>query len=200
LDNACIPIEAKCNGVNNCADGSDESGCVAGIAGVTLEPATGLTATIETPVLQSQVFTDREYIFDSLGSFTGYSYVKMANDDKQIRHSHVQMKLRLPQPTTIYVAKLDDSTLPWLEQDGWAVSSLEGVSYHGVRQTRHTDWSGVLTEDHYGPGVVWQKTFTAGIVEMRGNNGGDGSYLIFIASHEGWHPSRLMAPLRDFCL
>jgi deleted-in-malignant-brain-tumors protein 1 len=30
--------------------------------------------------------------------------------------------------------------------------------------------------------VVWQKTFTAGTVEMRGNNGGDGSYLIFLAN------------------
>ena len=182
LDNACIPIEGKCNGVNNCADGSDESGCVAGTTGVTLEPTTGRTATIETPALQSTVFSDRQYTFDSLGSFTGYSYVKMWNDDKHIRHSHVQMKLRLPQPTVVYVVKLDDYELPWLEADGWAISSVEGVSYHGIRQTRHTDWSGVLEEDHYGPGLVWQKTFTAGTVEMRGNNGGDGSYLIFVAN------------------
>jgi hypothetical protein len=183
LDNACIPIEGKCNGVNNCADGSDESGCVAGIGGVTVEPATGLTANIEIPVLQSLVFTDREYTFDSLGSFEGYNYIKMSNDDKHIRHSHVQMKLRLTQPTMLYVVKLDDYTLPWLEQEGWTIiSTLEGVQYHGVRQTRHTDWSGVLTEDHYGPGEVYAKTFTAGTVEMRGNNGGDGSYLIFLAN------------------
>jgi len=67
---------------------------------------------------------------------------------------------------------------------------LHGVSYHGVRQTRHTDWSGELNEDHYGPGRVWQKTFTAGAVEMRGNNGGMGSYVIFAA-----HPSNPPAPV-----
>jgi len=66
---------------------------------------------------------------------------------------------------------------------------LHGVSYHGVRQTRHTDWSGELHEDHYGPGRVWQKTFTAGAVEMQGNNGGMGSYVIFAA-----HPSNAPTP------
>jgi hypothetical protein len=51
-----------------------------------------------------------------------------------------------------------------------------------VRQTRHTDWSGILNEDHYGPGQVWEKTFPAGVAQMRGNNGGDGSYVMFVAN------------------
>lgn len=106
----------------------------------------------------------------------------MSNEDKHIRHSHVQMKLRLQAPTTVYVAKLDDTELPWLEAEGWALTNLEGVSYHGTRETRHTDWSKVLNEDHYGPGAVWAKTFPAGAVELRGNNGGDGSYVMFVAS------------------
>jgi len=188
-DNTCTHIAGRCNGVNNCADGSDEQGCATTTTGLTLEAYTGFTATIETPAVGSSVFYDRTYTFDSLGSFTGHSFIMMSNEDKHIRHSHVQMKLRLPQPLTVYIAKLDSTPLPWLAAEGWAESSLTGVSYHGVRQTRHTDWSGVLNEDHYGPGAVWQKTFTAGAIELRGNGGGDGSYVMFVA-----HPSNAPTP------
>jgi len=178
----CTPIEGRCNGVNNCADGSDEEGCSSGTTGLTTEATTGYTMSIEVPSLHSAVFHDRQYTFDSLGSFTGHSFVKMSNDDKRIRYSHVQMKLRLPQPLQVYAVKLDDQELPWLHTDGWTLTELEGVSYHGVRSTRHTDWSGELNEDFYGPGQVWEKTYPAGTVEMRGNNGGDGSYLVFVAN------------------
>jgi hypothetical protein len=181
-DNTCTDIAGRCNGVNNCADGSDEQGCATTTTGLTLEAMTGYTATIETPAVNSQVFYDRTYTFDSLGSFTGHSFIKMSNEDKHIRGSHVQMKLRLPQPLTIYVSKLDETELPWLHAEGWTHTGLEGVSYHGVRQTRHTDWSGNLIEDHYGPGSVWQKTFPAGVVQLRGNNGGVGSYVMFVAN------------------
>jgi len=181
-DNTCTPIEGRCNGVSNCADGSDEQGCSSGITGLTIEATTGYTASIEIPTLHSEVFYDRQYTFDSLGSFSGHSYIKMSNEDKHIRHSHVQMKLRLPQPSTVYIVKLNDHELPWLYSDGWTLSNLEGVSYHGVRSTRHTDWSGDLTEDFFGPGEVWQKTYPAGTVELRGNDGGDGSYLMFAAN------------------
>merc|ERR1719428_1150500 len=102
----------------------------------------------------------------------------MSNEDKHIRHSHVQMKVRLPHPTTIYVAKLDTTDLPWLAAEGWELTHLEGVTYHGTHETRHTEWDAeLLTETHYGPGAVYQKTFPAGAVELRGNNGGDGSFL-----------------------
>jgi len=143
---------------------------------------TGFTATIETPAVNSAVFYDRTYTVDSLGSFTGHSFIKMSNEDKHIRDSHVQMKLRLPQPLTVYVAKLDNTELSWLYSEGYTQTNLEGVSYHGVRQTRHTDWSGELHEDHYGPGEVWEKTFPAGAIELRGNNGGDGSYVMFVGN------------------
>jgi hypothetical protein len=185
-DGSCIPKEGKCNRQPNCPDGSDEGGlCNAGPlapGSVTLEPTTGLTATIaQLSSTGTYVFYDREYTFDSYGSFEGYHFVKMSNEDKHTRDSHVQMKLRLPQPMVVYVVKLDDHDLTWLHSDGWAESSLTGVSYHGIRETRHTDWSGNLQEDHYGPGQVYQKTFPAGTVEMRGNNGGDGSYLIILS-------------------
>jgi len=178
----CAPAAGKCNGVANCADGSDETGCATTTTELTIEAMTGYTATIVTPAINEAVFHDRTYIFDNLGSFTGQSFIKMSNEDKHIRHSHVQMKLRLEQPTTVYIAKLDTTELPWLAAEGWAPSSLVGVSYHGVRETRHTEWSGDLLEDHYGPGAVYEKTFPAGAIELRGNNGGDGSYVIFVGN------------------
>merc|ERR1719444_73778 len=64
----CTPIEGRCNGVPNCADGSDEAGCGAGTTGLTIEATTGYTASIEVPSLHSEVFYDRQYTFDSLGS------------------------------------------------------------------------------------------------------------------------------------
>jgi hypothetical protein len=182
-DNTCTHIAGKCNGVNNCADGSDEEDCPSTTQGLTLEAFTGYTATIVSPAVNSYVFHDRTYIFDSLGSFSQTSYIKMSNEDKHIRHSHVQMKLRLPQPMAIYVVKLDDTELPWLEAEGWQLTALEGVSYHGTHETRHTEWSQeLLIEQHYGPGEVWEKIFPAGAVEMRGNNGGDGSYVMFASA------------------
>jgi len=182
-DNSCTHIEGRCNGEPNCADGSDEQGCSSGITGLTIEATTGFTASIEIPTLHSNVFVDREYTFDSLGSFTGHSYIKMSNDDKHIRHSHVQMKLRLPHPLTVYIVKMDDHELPWLHSDGWWISPLEGVSYHGVRSTRHTEWRPEdLKEEWFPAGQVWEKTYPAGTVELRGNDGGDGSYLIFVAN------------------
>jgi hypothetical protein len=111
----CTPIEGRCNGVPNCLDGSDEEGCGAGTTGLTIEATTGYTASIELPSLHSEVFYDRQYTFDSLGSFAGHSFIKMSNDDKHIGHSKVQMKLRLPQPLTVYAVKLDDHELPWLQ-------------------------------------------------------------------------------------
>merc|ERR1719453_796627 len=136
-DNTCTHIAGRCNGVNNCADGSDEQGCATTTTGLTLEAMTGFTATIETPAIGSTVFYDRTYTFDSLGSFTGHSFIKMSNEDKHIRHS------------------------------------------------RHTEWDpDTLLDTSYGPGAVYEKTFPAGTVSLRGNNGGDGSYVMFVANPE----------------
>jgi len=191
-DNSCTHIAGRCNGISNCADGSDEANCPSTTQELTLEAMTGFTATIVQPAVESLVFTDRTYVFDSLGSFTGHSFIQMSNEDKHIRNSHVQMKLRLPKPMTIYVAKLDNTELPWLQMDGWDLTTLEGVSYHGIRETRHTDWAQEVSEDFYGPGQVWEKTFPAGAVELRGNNGGDGSYVMFVA--DPMHPPTPPSP------
>jgi len=176
----CIDIAGKCNGVDNCADDSDERDCTSDTTGVTLEAMDGLMATIQMVVPNSQVFYDRSYTFSSLGDLAEHSFIKMSNDDKRISNEKVQIKLRLPQPMTVYLSKLEESALPWLQAEGWTETQLAGPTYHGERETPHTDWSGVIVSHTYGPGQVWQKTFPAGTVELRGNGGGAGSYLLFV--------------------
>jgi len=179
-DGTCTHIHGRCNGVSNCADGSDEQNCATTSHQVTLEATTGYTSSVETPHAGDAVFYDREYTFDSLGDFVGQTYIKASNEDKHIRHSHVQMKMRFDQPTTAFVCTIRE--LPWLQAEGWMPTQLTGPTYTGVRQTRHTDWSGEILEETYGPGVCWEKTFPAETVEMRGNAGGDGSFVIFVSS------------------
>jgi hypothetical protein len=199
----CTHIHARCNGVSNCPDfngapdNSDEEGCAFGASpSVSLEATTGFeTSIVPHATIGSHVFFDRDYTFDSLGGLADKTFIKMSNDDKFTENTHVQMKLRLPRPLTVYVAKLTDHPLPWLSQQGWALSSMEGVTYHGRHSTRHKEWIiGVFNDDahvtnpaydtvpveHYGPSQVYEKTFPAGTVELNGNGGGDGSYLIFV--------------------
>jgi len=171
---------------------------------VTVEAMTGYHATVEgAATVGGAVFHDREYEFTNLGSFSGHTFIKIYNNDKDTHETHVQMKLRLQRPTTLFVSKLSDDHLEWLQADGWTLTHLEGVSYSGTsRETKTTDWltrsawsiedqawhnQGVLAEEDYGPGEVWQKTFTSGVVEMRGDGGGAGSYVMF-ASHPDNQP------------
>jgi len=211
-------------------------GCPSGSVGLTVEATTGFMVTTEVLSAQSSVFHDRDYTFDSLGSLSGMTYIKSSNEDKHTSQSHVQMKLRLPQPMTVYVAKLPNHELTWLSELGaegsplWRVSELQGASYRGTRMTgwtewqmgapadyepgnyqtneggmvQHEDWAhsrssealnqgflngdpaasraGTLTERNFGPTVVYERTFAAGVVSMPGNSGGDGSYLMLVAN------------------
>merc|ERR1719453_2417489 len=68
LDGTCISQAGRCNGHNNCADGSDETGCDAD-EHVSLEAKSGRTITVESLQSGTGVFHDREYNFDDLGSF-----------------------------------------------------------------------------------------------------------------------------------
>jgi hypothetical protein len=188
VTNMCLPIEGRCDGTPICPDASDEDGCSVGSTALTVEATTGFYSTVETQTqVHSHVFVDRDYTFDSLGSFAGKTFIKMSNDDKYTPESHVQMKLRLPHPMTVYLVLLADHTLPWLTQEGWALNEdMEGVTYHGRRNTRHKEWSlgqgiiDVLPTDNFSANRIYSKTFPAGLVELRGNSGGDGSYLIFL--------------------
>lgn len=207
-DGSCTAVEGRCNGVNNCEDGSDEALCPTDVEGVTLEPTSGHTATVETLTAGVQVFHDRGYTFKSLGSFSGMKFVKISNEDKNTPHSHVQLKLRIPQPLTVYVVTTQGQTLPWLYQQGWTeVHALTGVEYSGPRQTPDKDWHQANNlylagqtiaygldlideeQEHYGPGHVFEKTFPAGVVSMPGNGGGQG--YDWTSGIEGGHGSYL---------
>jgi len=207
-DGSCTAVEGRCNGVYNCDDRSDEALCPTDVEGVTLEPTSGHTATLETLTAGVQVFHDRGYTFKSLGSFSGMKFVKISNEDKNTPHSHVQLKLRIPQPLTVYVVTTQGQTLPWLNQQGWTeVHALSGVEYSGPRMTPDKDWHQSnnlylagqsiaygedlidIEQEHYGPGHVWEKTFPAGVVSMPGNGGGQG--YDWTSGIEGGHGSYL---------
>jgi uncharacterized protein YfaP (DUF2135 family) len=184
-----------CNGIDNCADGSDEGACSGSIQ-VTVEATSGRTVTVETLQSSTGVFHDRQYAFDSLGHFTGKTFIKYSNDDKAIDHEHVMMKLRTLEPLTVYILKLDTVSLPWLETEGFRPSSFTGVSFSGVRETRHKEWdASLLTEDHFAASGVYSKTFPAGTISVPGNAGMDGGFLIFLdrPSTEDEYDNRLSA-------
>jgi Notch-like protein len=176
----CIEKVGLCNGIDNCADGSDEAACF-GVVHVTVEANSGRAITVETLQMNTGVFHDRSYHFDSLGHFTGKTFIKYSNDDKAIDHVHVMTKLRILEPLTVFIVKLDHKSLPWLEAEGYRPTSYTGVSFSGVRETRHKEWDpSLLAEDQFEASEVFSKTFPAGTVSIPGNNGGDGSFLIFL--------------------
>jgi len=182
---SCVSLpKARCNGYNNCADGSDEENCDCGILyGVTAESTSGRSITVENDFrLASGVFHDRSYELTSLGSFAGKMFIKASNDDKDTEHYHVMWKIRLEDPAHLYLVKLTTQDLPWLIPDGWSVAAgKSGVTYEGTRATRETDWTGHLhPADSYGPGVVYEKIVGAGTTIIPGNGGNDGSFLLFL--------------------
>jgi len=195
LTSECIHKVGMCNGIDNCADGSDEAHC-SGAIQVTVEATSGRTITVESLQFHTGVFHDRSYHFDSLGHFAGKTFIKYSNDDKVIDHLHVMTKLRTLEPLTVFIVKLDHHGLPWLEMEGYTPTSFTGVAFSGTRDTRHKEWDpSLLTTDRFAASSVYSKTFPAGTISIPGNNGGDGSFLIFVdrPSTEDEFDSRLTA-------
>merc|ERR1740125_51890 len=94
---------------------------------------------------------------------------------------HVMTKIRTLEPLTVYIVKLVNDGLPWLADEEFMLSGYTGVAFSGVRSTRHKEWDEtLLTTDHFAASSVYKKTYPAGTISIPGNNGGDGSFLIFL--------------------
>jgi hypothetical protein len=151
-----------------------------------VEATSGRTITVESLQTGTGVFHDREYEFDSLGDFQGKTFIKYSNDDKAIDKDHVMIKVRTLEPVTVYVLKMGTYNMEWLQTGGWTESHHAGVSYSGVRETRHKEWDpSLLTTDHFEATSVHSKTFPAGTISLPGNQGTDGSFLIFLEKGAG---------------
>jgi len=143
------------------------------------------------------VFHDREYTFETVGSFgAGFSYVKTSNDDKVTDHDHVALKVTIHKSVTFHVVTLG-AVPQWLTEDAeWTVNrNMQGPTYKGApHDSAHLEWKRSTDcvegdcehpADEAYPEVgqvqqVYQRTFPGGVVNLPGNGGGDGSYLLFL--------------------
>ena len=92
------------------------------------------------------VFHDRDNNFDSLGHFTGKTFIKYSNDDKFTDHEHVMTKIRTVEPLTVYIVKLEAHSLPSLQAEGYERSSYSGVSFSGIHS-----FEGISLDDYTDP-------------------------------------------------
>jgi len=209
-DQTCIAASGQCNGFANCVDGSEESmstlrwgqqtsSCdcsedvnivVEATSGRAISTHKGICAS---DIVGSKVFLDRDYKFTDLGGFKDSLFIQTSNNDKDMEHDRVVMKVNIPEPLVFFVVTQDTcpalSGIPWLMDGTWVErTELDGPKYDGVHVTPWKEWKSGLSlppstipaEGPFGPGRVFSRTFAAGTVSMPGNGGGDGSYLLFI--------------------
>jgi len=148
---------------------------------VRVESTSGRTIRVETPTTAISPYQDREgYTFDSLGDFSQTTMIRYSNDDKSTDDEHVMTKIFTVEPTTVFIVKLQEDSLPWLFPDYTLVTDRTGVSYSGTQGSRHTAFSGVLTNSVFDANEVYSRTFEAGTISVPGNNGGNGGFLMFL--------------------
>jgi len=147
---------------------------------IEVQSTSGRPISVVTPQVGSNTFHDRDYVFRSLGSMRDLSQVMYSNDDKVTDFSHIMTQIRINEPMTVYIVKLEEKSLPWLETEGYTQQRRrEGVTFSGTHTTAF-DWSSPLTVNDFDASHVWSRVFKAGTVSIPGNNGGAGGFLMFL--------------------
>ena len=145
------------------------------------QSTSGRTVSVVTPQVGHNTFHDRAYTFTNLGGLTGMSQVMYSNEDKVTDFSHIMTQIRINEPMTVYIVRLEEKSLPWLESEGYTQQTeTEGVTFSGTHTTPF-DWSSPLTVDDFEASRVYSRVFKAGTVSIPGNNGGAGGFLMFLA-------------------
>eukprot|EP00931_Biecheleriopsis_adriatica_P085401 TRINITY_DN5981_c0_g1_i5.p1 TRINITY_DN5981_c0_g1~~TRINITY_DN5981_c0_g1_i5.p1 ORF type:complete len:608 (-),score=54.48 TRINITY_DN5981_c0_g1_i5:257-2080(-) len=125
------------------------------------------------PLEGDSVFTDRDFGFISLGRFEDMDvyFIKVPNDDMDTNPNDVMWTLNSPVGVTVYLDLWVGDTFvtnglkAWLST--WTRTSMQGSSFGAT----------------HGPGIVYKKSFPAGLIEIRGNGGeGDGVFYLFVES------------------
>jgi hypothetical protein len=129
--------------------------CVSGIVTPTLSATSGNTIQIANiPSAGDLVFTDRDYVFDSLGSFTNLNssakFVRVPNNDKDTPHTSVMWTLNLPAPARVYLDfYAGEAGFDVISADDW----LHAV---GSGWTLMDDFTGTVMNGE-GPGHVYSQ-------------------------------------------
>lgn len=145
------------------------------------QSTSGRTISVVTPQVGGNTFHDRGYTFTNLGGLRGMSQVMYSNEDKVTDFSHIMTQIRIDEPMTVYIVKLEEKSLPWLDSEGYTQQTrMEGVSFSGTHTTPF-GWSSPVTVDAFEASRVYSRTFKAGTVSIPGNNGGAGGFLMFLA-------------------
>jgi len=101
----CISAAGECNEFSNCENGKDELSC-----GCTGSPVVEVTATsgrVATTISgcgsDTEVFSDRDYLFTDMGGFdSSFTFIKIANDDKDTSEDHVMLRVTIHEPVTFF--------------------------------------------------------------------------------------------------
>lgn len=115
----------------------------------------------------NKTFTDRWYTFNTVGYYRKDCwFIRGANDDSQTASNVVQTYVDVQFPCTIYL-------------DFWYAKSKKSIKHiHWIK-----DWveskKTPTTFDQYGPGIVVERNFEAGTINLMGNNR-LGTYYAFV--------------------
>ena len=115
----------------------------------------------------SKTFTDRVYTFTSVGNYKKSCwFIRGPNGDSHTASNLVQTSIDVPFLCTVYL-------------DFWGGSDhLKQVS-EWIEDWSESSTAMPTTFDQYGPGIVMERHFDAGVINLMGNNR-LGTYYAFV--------------------